>query len=102
MQTLTRTEAKKVLLSLQRNYRKSYSNMTADEMKETLSIWEEGLNRIEPEYVWKALDYFMYESTESFAPTIGQFLHKANEYKEEYERKHPVIRSAYEVDDVSN
>lgn len=100
--TFSMKDSVKVLNQLKNNYRKSFADMSVEDMNNTLDIWASGLQRIEPEYVWKALDYYMYESTDSFAPTIGQFLHKANEYKEEYERKHPVIRSAYEVNDVSN
>lgn len=100
--TFSMKDSVKVLNQLKNNYRKSFADMSVEDMNNTLDIWASGLQRIEPEYVWKALDYYMYESTDSFAPTIGQFLSKANEYKEEYERKHPVIRSAYEVNDVSN
>ena len=97
MQTISKTDTAKVLDTLKSNYRKSYAGMTAEEIMGLADIWHKGLQRIEADYVWQALDWYTYESTEAFAPTIGQFLAKANEFKQEYERKHPVIRNSWEV-----
>ena len=99
---MKKEDVTKILGSLKSNFKKSFNDMTKSEAEAYLDIWERGLQRIDDVYAWQALDFYMFESTDSFAPTIGQFLHKANEYKEEYERKHPVIRNAWEADDVLN
>lgn len=99
---LTREETAKVLNQLKSNFKKSFVNMSKAEAEAYLDIWERGLSRIEDKYVWEALDAFLFDSTEPFAPTIGQFLGKAKELKQEYERKHPIIRNAWEIkDDVA-
>lgn len=94
---MTREDVTEILRSLKSNFKKSFTDMSKAEADAYLDIWEKGLNRIDDTYAWQALDYFMYESTEPFAPTIGQFLAKANDYKAEYEKKHPVIRNAWEI-----
>ena len=97
MKTLSKAETAKVLNTLKSNYRKSYSGMKTDELKNLFEIWEEGLKKVDATYIFQALDWYTYEYTGDFAPTIGQFLAKANEYRAEYERKHPVIRNAWET-----
>ena len=96
---MKKSDVKKVLGKLRMNYRKSFTGMSSEEANEYLDIWVEGLSRISDEYIWKALDYYMFEHTDSFAPTIGQFLAKAHEYRVEYERKHPIITNAWEKHD---
>lgn len=98
-QTLAKEEAIKVLQKIKNNYRRYYANLTKEEAMSMVEIWTEGLQRVDARYAKQALDYFIFESTEPFPPTIGQFLAKANEYKIAYERKHPVIRNAWEIHD---
>lgn len=64
-------------------------------------IWIEGLKRVEAPYIKQALDYFVFESTDPFPPTIGQFLSKATEFKREHLRKNPIIRNTWEITDES-
>lgn len=96
---MKKNDVKKVLGKLKSNYRKSFSGMSSEEANDYLDIWTDGLSRISDEYIWQALDYFMFETTDSFAPTIGQFLAKADEFRIEYERQHPVITNAWENHD---
>lgn len=99
---MTRDDVKKVLRTLRVNFSKSFSGMSIEDREEYLDIWERGLKRIDDRYIWEALDYFLCEYTEAFSPTLGQFLEKANQFRIQYERKNPVIRNAWEVeDDVS-
>lgn len=101
-QTLSREECIRVLQKLQNNYRRAYSNMTREEAITLAEIWVEGLQRMDGKYIKEALDWFIFTNTDPFPPTIGQFLSKANEFKQEYERKHPIIRNAWEIkDDVA-
>lgn len=93
--------ALQVLDRLKNNFRKSFSGMTATDITSMIRIWETGLGRVDEQYIWQTLDFYTYEYTDPFAPTIGQFLAKANEFRVAYERKHPVIRNAWEVKDES-
>lgn len=99
--TSNRDKAKKVLQALRGSYRKSFSDMSAEDLKMMIDIWETGMERVEDRFIWEALDWFLYESRESFAPTIGQFLAKAEELRMKYEMHHPVIRNSWEVENVS-
>lgn len=98
-QTLSKEEAIKVLQKIKCNYRRYYANLNRDEALSMADIWVEGLQKMETRYAKQALDHFIFESTDPFPPTIGQFLSKANEYKVEYERKNPIIRNAWEIKD---
>ena len=99
--TSNRDKAKKVLQALRGNYKKSFNDMTAEDLKLMIDIWENGMDRVEDRFIWEALDWYLYESRESFAPTLGQFLGKANDFQIDYYNKHPVIRNAWEIKDVS-
>lgn len=96
-QTLSREECIRVLQKLQNNFRRAYQNMTRDEAVTLAEVWVKGLQRIDGKYIEEALDWFIFSNTDPFPPTIGQFLAKANEFKAEYEKKHPVIRNAWEI-----
>lgn len=99
--TSNRDKAKKVLQALRGNYKKSFSDMSAEDLKLMIDIWETGMERVEDRFIWEALDWFLYESRESFAPTLGQFLGKARDFQTEYYNKHQIIRNNWEVEDVS-
>lgn len=99
-QTLSMEEAIKLLQKIQNNYRRYYSNLKREEAQSLGEIWVEGLQKIEGMYAQQALNYYIFESTEPYPPTIGQFLAKAREYKIAYERKNPVIRNAWEIHDA--
>ena len=92
-------EAIKLLQKIQNNYRRYYSNLNREEAQSLGEIWVEGLQKVEGTYAKQALNYYIFESTEPYPPTIGQFLTKAREFKTAYERKHPVIRNAWEIKD---
>lgn len=98
-QTLSMEEAIKLLQKIQNNYRRYYSNLNREEAQSLGEIWVEGLQKVEGTYAKQALNYYIFESTEPYPPTIGQFLTKAREFKTAYERKHPVIRNAWEIKD---
>lgn len=98
-QVLSNEEAIGILQKIKNNYRRYYANLTREEALTMAEIWVEGLRRVDGRYAKQALDYFIFESTEPFPPTIGQFLSKANDYRIAYERKHPVIRNAWEIKD---
>lgn len=100
-QILSKAEAINILQKIKNNYRRYYTNLTREEALTMAEIWVEGLQRVDGRYAKQALDYFIFESTEPFPPTIGQFLSKANDYRIAYERKHPVIRNAWEIKDES-
>lgn len=94
---MSKTEAAKVLQTIRNNYRKAYAGMSETELKNLFEIWVSGLQRMESKYIYQALDWYVYESTDGFPPTIGQFLAKAKEFKIQYERKNPVIRNSWEI-----
>ena len=96
-QTLSKEESIKVLQRIKNNYRRYYSNLTREEALSMAEIWVEGLQRVEAQYAKQALDFFIFESTDPFPPTIGQFLAKANDFRIIHERKSPTIRNAWEV-----
>ena len=100
-QTLSKEEAVRVLQKIKNNYRRAYSNLTRDEAENLMDIWVEGLQRFDGRYIKEALDWYIFESRDPFPPTIGQFLGKADEFRIDYERKHPVIRNAWEIKDES-
>ena len=94
---MTKDEAKAVLSKIKMNYSKSFSHMDSKTGSVYLEIWQEGLADVKKEYADKALHFYLFEYTGDFAPTIGQFLAKADEYRVEYERQHPVIRNSWEI-----
>lgn len=98
---LTKEEVKKILTTLRVNFSSSFKAMSKSDKEVYFELWEEGLQRVEDRFIWKALDYFVHEYSDAYAPTLGQFLGKARDFQTEYYNKHPIIRNNWEVKDVS-
>lgn len=70
---MDKKEVAKILKTLTVCYPQSFSKWDSDQMKITLEIWYEGLKNESAKLANQALKHFIYNTSNQFAPTIGEF-----------------------------